>query len=43
MNIDRNFWKRLTGKQFMRNQNVAIFFGEALVTTFPQRIYFDSG
>ena len=43
MNTDGNVWKRFTGKQLIRNQNVAMFFDQALVNTFPQRIYLDSG
>ena len=43
MNIDRDFWKRFTGKQFIINQNVAVFFGQALVNTFPQGARLDSG
>ena len=43
MNIDRDFWKSFTGKQFIRNQNAAVFFDQALVNTFPHRTYFDGG
>ena len=43
MNINRDFWKRFTGKQFIRNQNVAVFFGQAFLNTSPQKIYLDSG
>ena len=43
MNIDRSFWKSLTSKQFIRNQNVAMLFGQALVNTFPKSIYLNNG
>ena len=43
MNIDRDLWKRFTGKQFIINQNIALFFGQTLLNTFPKRISLDSG